>query len=219
MPPLLASSLVPARWRDESGGIRPAFPHARYLVRRDEWEDATHPHERNRASYLQDDFVPLKAAGVLDLFQVDHNRCVLCSRCVRVCDEIEGAHTWDITGRGTDARVIYVTPGYQMIALDAKTGHRVATFGLDGIVDLKLGVVRGADSSVEELVDTARRCEVAGASLIHLHIRDDEHKPTLDLGRLTALGAKALVVAELAVLGYVLLSSRVRQTFLEFPAA
>ena len=56
---------------DESGAIRPAFPAARYLVRADEWEDATHPHERNRASYLQDDFVPLKAAGVLDFFERD----------------------------------------------------------------------------------------------------------------------------------------------------
>ena len=39
-------------------------------------------------------------------FVLDHNRCVLCSRCVRVCDEIEGAHTWDMMGRGLDARVI-----------------------------------------------------------------------------------------------------------------
>ena len=39
-------------------------------------------------------------------FVVDHNRCVLCTRCVRVCDEIEGAHTWDVLGRGTSARVI-----------------------------------------------------------------------------------------------------------------
>lgn len=39
-------------------------------------------------------------------FVVDHNRCVLCTRCVRVCDEIEGAHTWDMMGRGIDARVI-----------------------------------------------------------------------------------------------------------------
>ena len=41
-----------------------------------------------------------------DLFRVDHNRCVLCTRCVRVCDEIEGAHTWDVMGRGSDCRVI-----------------------------------------------------------------------------------------------------------------
>lgn len=37
---------------------------------------------------------------------VDHNRCILCTRCVRVCDEIEGAHTWDVTGRGVSSRVI-----------------------------------------------------------------------------------------------------------------
>ena len=39
-------------------------------------------------------------------FGVDHNRCVLCTRCVRVCDELEGAHTWDLSGRGVNARVI-----------------------------------------------------------------------------------------------------------------
>lgn len=39
-------------------------------------------------------------------FVLDHNRCILCTRCVRVCDEIEGAHTWDVMGRGTDAHVI-----------------------------------------------------------------------------------------------------------------
>ena len=54
-----------------SGDIVPSFPRARYLVRADEWDDATHPHERNRASYLQEDFVPLQAAGVLDLFDGD----------------------------------------------------------------------------------------------------------------------------------------------------
>jgi len=39
-------------------------------------------------------------------FQMDHNRCILCTHCVRVCDEIEGAHTWDIMGRGVECRVI-----------------------------------------------------------------------------------------------------------------
>jgi bidirectional [NiFe] hydrogenase diaphorase subunit len=41
-----------------------------------------------------------------DRFGIDQNRCILCTRCVRVCDEIEGAHTWDVAGRGTNARVI-----------------------------------------------------------------------------------------------------------------
>jgi bidirectional [NiFe] hydrogenase diaphorase subunit len=39
-------------------------------------------------------------------FALDHNRCVLCTRCVRVCDEIEGAHTWDVMGRGIQSCVI-----------------------------------------------------------------------------------------------------------------
>ncbi|BAZ06358.1 bidirectional hydrogenase complex protein HoxU [Calothrix sp. NIES-3974] len=39
-------------------------------------------------------------------FGIDHNRCVLCTRCVRVCDEIEGAHTWDMAGRGKNSHVI-----------------------------------------------------------------------------------------------------------------
>ena len=39
-------------------------------------------------------------------FTMDHNRCILCTRCVRVCSEVEGAHTWDVMGRGIDARVI-----------------------------------------------------------------------------------------------------------------
>lgn len=40
------------------------------------------------------------------LFTLDRNRCILCTRCVRVCDQIEGAHTWDIMGRGVQSRVI-----------------------------------------------------------------------------------------------------------------
>lgn len=36
----------------------------------------------------------------------DDNRCILCTRCVRVCDEVEWAHTWDVKGRGINARVI-----------------------------------------------------------------------------------------------------------------
>ncbi len=39
-------------------------------------------------------------------FVLDHNRCMLCERCMRVCDEIEGAHTWDMMGRGIGSRVI-----------------------------------------------------------------------------------------------------------------
>ena len=39
---------------------------------------------------------------------------------------------------GKEERIVYVTPGYQMIALDARNGHPIPTFGKNGIVDLKL---------------------------------------------------------------------------------
>jgi glyoxylase-like metal-dependent hydrolase (beta-lactamase superfamily II) len=58
-------------YRDRTGKVKPTFPRAQYVVRRGEWEDATHPHERNRASYIPDNFVPLADAGVLQLVDDD----------------------------------------------------------------------------------------------------------------------------------------------------
>ena len=57
--------------KDGSGAVRPRFPNARYLVNDGEWDDATHPHERNRASYFAENYVPLQEAGVLDLLPDD----------------------------------------------------------------------------------------------------------------------------------------------------
>jgi len=39
---------------------------------------------------------------------------------------------------GREQRILYVTPGYRLIALDAKNGARISSFGQDGVVDLKL---------------------------------------------------------------------------------
>jgi bidirectional [NiFe] hydrogenase diaphorase subunit len=39
-------------------------------------------------------------------FTHDRNRCILCTRCVRVCAEIEGAHVWDVMGRGINSEII-----------------------------------------------------------------------------------------------------------------
>ena len=41
------------------------------------------------------------------------------------------------TPAGDDARILYVTPGYRLIALNAKTGAIVNSFGVNGVVDLK----------------------------------------------------------------------------------
>lgn len=81
-----------------NGALVPRFPKARYIIRRAEWEDATHPNDRNRASYLQDDFVPLHAAGVVDFF--DDDRVVTAG--VRV--ERSGGHT-------PQHQVVYIESG------------------------------------------------------------------------------------------------------------
>jgi bidirectional [NiFe] hydrogenase diaphorase subunit len=40
------------------------------------------------------------------MFGLDRNRCILCTRCVRVCDEIEGAHVWDVASRGGKSFIV-----------------------------------------------------------------------------------------------------------------
>jgi glyoxylase-like metal-dependent hydrolase (beta-lactamase superfamily II) len=57
--------------RGEDGVVRPTFPKADYLVRRQEWNDAHHANERNRASYLSDNYDPLAQSGQLILHEQD----------------------------------------------------------------------------------------------------------------------------------------------------
>ncbi|MEO8480970.1 MAG: MBL fold metallo-hydrolase [Acidobacteriota bacterium] len=53
------------------GRLEPRFPRARHIVRRGEWEVATHPNERIHASYVADDFLPLAEAGLIDFIDDD----------------------------------------------------------------------------------------------------------------------------------------------------
>ena len=39
-------------------------------------------------------------------YVLDHNRCILCTRCVRVCAELEGAHVWEVSSRGIHSRIV-----------------------------------------------------------------------------------------------------------------
>jgi quinoprotein glucose dehydrogenase len=62
-----------------------------------------------------------------------------------------------LSGRGvsywtdgrSDERVVYVTTGYRLVELDAKTGTPVRSFGTNGLVDLKVGVVKGVDQQID----------------------------------------------------------------------
>jgi bidirectional [NiFe] hydrogenase diaphorase subunit len=56
-----------------------------------------------RYDYLNPD---LPVDNSHERYGLDHNRCILCTRCVRVCDEIEGAHTKDVMGRGVNSKIV-----------------------------------------------------------------------------------------------------------------
>ena len=53
-------------------------------------------------------------------------------------------------GKG-DERILYVTIGYRLVALNAKTGIPVPSFGQDGIVDLKVGIVSHASGKPQQI--------------------------------------------------------------------
>ena len=58
------------RW-DDAGRAVPTFPRARYIIQRGEWEAALSPNERDKTSYLPENFVPLQEAGLVDLVDGD----------------------------------------------------------------------------------------------------------------------------------------------------
>src|SRR5258706_6578539 len=59
---------------------------------------------------------------------------------------------------GKEERILYVTPGYRLVALDAKTGQKIQAFGKDGMVDLKAGVVYGTGQPIDvEAGDAGRQ--------------------------------------------------------------
>ncbi len=77
-----------------------------------------------------------------------------------VHSEFEGARAVNsprqLSGRGLsywtdgrDERIIYVTTGYKMIELDAKTGNRIPSFGKDGYIDLKVGLFTGTGKQID----------------------------------------------------------------------
>ena len=50
---------------------------------------------------------------------------------------------------GHDERVIYLTPGFRLVALDARTGALVASFGKNGLVDLKEHAIYGKGQPID----------------------------------------------------------------------
>jgi glyoxylase-like metal-dependent hydrolase (beta-lactamase superfamily II) len=158
--------------RDMSGVARPAFPEARYLVNRGEWEDATHPHERNRASYIAENFVPLQDAGVVDF--IDDN--------VEVAPGIRVRRTG---GHTRSHQVIYL-----------ESGGRTAVFTADLIpttAHVDEPWIMGYDLYPMETLEFKRafvREAIAGEYLIFF-----EHDPNIAAGYIREKNGKKYVEA------------------------
>ena len=145
--------------RTAGGNVVPRFRNARYVVRTGEWEDATHPHERNRASYLAENFVPLRDAGVLDL-QPDDGQIVPGVRVVRT-----GGHTMH----------------HQIVMIES--GGRSAVFAADLIpttAHLDLPWIMGYDLYPMETLAFKRR--FVREAIEHEYVMFFEHDPQIAAG-------------------------------------
>ena len=63
--------------------------------------------------------------------------------------QLSGRGVWSWTDGKGDERVVYVTTGYQLVELDAKTGAMVQSFANKGVLDLKVGVVKGVNQQID----------------------------------------------------------------------
>ena len=63
--------------------------------------------------------------------------------------QLSGRGVWYWTDGKGDERVVYVTTGYRLVELNAKTGSLVNAFGTGGIVDLKVGAVKGKGEQID----------------------------------------------------------------------
>ena len=108
--------------------------------------------------------LPMDMSG--KYFALDHNRCILCTRCVRVCDEIEGVHTLDVAFRGEKNRVIVDLNG-TFGASDTCTscGACVAACPTGALFD-KAAAFRGKLNSCEVVRTTCTECPVGCGLLV-----------------------------------------------------
>ncbi|TAK66215.1 MAG: MBL fold metallo-hydrolase [Dehalococcoidia bacterium] len=99
--------------RAADGAYAPTFPRARYLIQRGEWDAATHPNERTRATYLAENLRPLADAGCLELIDGE----------TRVTDEVTIVPTHGHTA--DHASVVLASGGDKAIYLGDMVQHPV----------------------------------------------------------------------------------------------
>jgi formate dehydrogenase alpha subunit len=99
---------------------------------------------------------------------VDWNKCILCTRCVRACAEVQGRFVWGVAGRGADARIVAGTDR-TMLEAGCESCGACAAYCPTGALDDKMSVGRG---KADNLVPTV--CSYCGVGCgIILHVKDN----------------------------------------------
>jgi glyoxylase-like metal-dependent hydrolase (beta-lactamase superfamily II) len=122
--------------KNAAGGLEPVFRRARHVVQAREWQDATHPHERNRASYLGENVFPLEEAGLMQLVEGE-------------AEIAPGVRVLPTPGH---------TAGHQSVLIGAPGGPRALFLGdvAPTAVHTRLPWVMGYDLEPARTVDTKR---------------------------------------------------------------
>jgi formate dehydrogenase major subunit len=109
--------------------------------------------------------LPVDTSG--KYFALDHNRCMLCTRCVRACDEMEGTHTLDISSRGGNNRVV-VDLGATLGTSETCTlcGACVASCPTGALFD-KASAFRGKLNTCQTVRTTCAECPVGCGLLVY----------------------------------------------------
>lgn len=115
----------------------PVFSRARHVVQAREWHDAIHPHERNRASYLEENLRPIEAAGLLQLAEGE-------------TEIAPGVRVVPTPGH---------TAGHQSVLVDDGQGHKVLFLGdvIPTSIHVRLPFIMAYDLDVVGTLESKRR--------------------------------------------------------------
>ncbi len=152
---------------DDNGVLQATFPNARYYVQRAEYEHACHPHERDRASYLPENWQPLMASGQLNFVDGDQ-------------EILPGISVFRAPGHNLDT---------QLVRIDSQ--GETAIFFADIIpmtAHLPFAWVMGYDLYPVELLEQKKRLIPQAAREEWLCVF--EHDANMPMGRIVAQGDK-----------------------------
>lgn len=111
-------------------------------------------------------YTPLSVDATRQYFVMDHNRCILCRRCIRACQELVGNYTLGLGGRGANSMIVadMNVPFGNSSCISCGTCLQVCPTG--ALMD-RFSAYRGRDQEVDRVLSTCAACSIGcGIELI-----------------------------------------------------